>query len=450
MSAATTNLWRWGPVTDSLLDAWWVNQLARYRTLFVGFSGGLDSTVLLHNLASQPNFVDKLSAVHIHHGLSPNADAWLAHCQAFCVTLSTPLIVSHVAIERRVNIEASARKARYEVFEHLLGFHDVLLLAHHADDQAETLLLQLFRGAGIDGMAAMPAVKSLGSGEMARPFLQHSRKALEVYADLHQLTWVDDESNQNSRFSRNYLRHQVMPLLRARWPGVVTNLVRTAGHCQQAKINLQALAEMDIRAATVREWRTNPTAETQARLANILRNWLQNNPVRMPSTDIFKRLISDVILANKDANPCVEWDGVCVRRYKNTLYLLKAGAISSRSAMEWSMFPEPLQMSGDCLRALPKDKGLQVLPSSKVDIRFRQGGELLHWRGQTKSLKQLLQQWQVPPWQRDRLPLVYINDELAAVVGFAISDRHYGINLAHGYHIELRETRLQEHTCLNL
>ena len=418
-------------MTDTLLDVAWLNRLASYQTLFVGFSGGLDSTVLLHNLACQPELASKISAVHIHHGISRYADDWQAHCQSFCDSLSIPLIVCRVAVGTLSNIEEQARKARYAAFITLIGAQDGLLLAHHADDQAETVLLHLFRGAGVDGLAAMPAIKSLGKGALIRPYLSHSRVSLEAYASVHQLSWVDDDSNQDSLFSRNYLRHQVMPLLRARWPGVVGNLVRTASHCQQAKSNLHALAELDCDDLAGTGNRLSLTAIQapidRARIANVLRVWLKNNQTRLPPTETLNRLIDEVILARNDAAPCVEWDGVSVRRYQTTLYLLKNETERSSISIDWPLFPEPLQVNESCLIASPTDQGLHVPLSSKVHVGFRQGGELFYWHGQTKTLKSLLQQWHVPPWERDTVPLIYIDGELAAVVGFAISDRHFSL-----------------------
>jgi len=425
-------------VTDSLFDADWLTQLDSYHMLWVGFSGGLDSSVLLHSLAHKPTLASKLSAVHIHHGLSTNADAWLEHCKTVCASLAIPLIVRFVKFDQRSNIEEQARKARYEVFATLMGESDGLLLAHHADDQAETLLLQILRGAGIDGLAAMPRVKPLGLGELVRPFLCHSRASLEVYAGLHQLDWIDDESNQDSAFSRNYLRHQVMPLLRARWPGAVTNMGRTATHCQQAKSNLNALADLDCLELTSNTLSMSVLKmRAHARLANVLRMWLSNNQIRLPSTHTFNRIINEVILARNDAVPCVEWNGVCVRRYQDTLYILKNDTVSRAISIEWSQFPAPLQLGNDSLYATSVDKGLHVPAGCRVQVRFRAGGELFSWHGQTKALKKLLQEWHVPPWQRDRVPLIYIDDELAAVVGFGVSDRFYEVNLTYTYQIEL-------------
>lgn len=426
---------------DALLDPDWLARLDSYRSLWVGLSGGLDSVVLLHQLARLPALTGKITAVHIHHGLSPHANAWLLHCQSLCTSLHVPLIARHVVFDNRTNIEANARRARYDAFAALMTQGDGLLLAHHADDQAETLLLQLFRGAGIDGLSAMPTVKAFGSGELLRPFLMHSRKTLEAYASRHELTWVDDESNQDTHFSRNYLRHQIMPLLQEKWPGVVKNLNRTAQHCQQARQNLRALATLDSE-QTERSDLLSLTpllSLDKARCANALRMWLMNNQVRLPPTDTFNRLIMDVIFASADARPCVEWDGVVVRRYQNTLYLMKHPVASIKLDMQWSLFPKPLQWGAVSLRPSLVDAGLHVPKGSRLDVRCRKGGELFHWRGQTKTLKQLFQQWRIPPWHRNDVPLLYINDQLAAVLGFAVSDSHFREYAAYTYHIELHQ-----------
>jgi len=438
--AGIKNSWQWVRVTECLLAPDWINQLTAFDRLVVGFSGGLDSTVLLHSLAAYPELRGKLYAVHIHHGLSVNADGWEAHCQQFCAARAIPFITRRVDFPRAANIEEGARTARYQVFSTLIADNDGLLLGHHGDDQAETLLLQLLRGAGVDGMAAMTAVKPLAKGKLLRPFLSHTRQTLETYARLHNLHWIEDESNQDRAFSRNYLRHQVMPLLREKWPGAVTNLMRSADHCQQAKNNLEALALIDC-LDLAKKSDTLPmsllTTLSYARLSNVLRVWLKNNAVRMPSAKVFDRLINEVVFAAIDASPCVQWDNVVIKRYQQTLHLLQKKSISPAVNMEWKNFPEPIQLEIGCLQATVVEGGLQVPVGGRVHVRFRQGGELFHWRGQTKQLKKLLQQWQVPPWQRDILPLIFIDDCLAAVVGFAISDYFYHPTTP-SYQIKLR------------
>ena len=437
---------------NSLLTDDWQQLFVNFRCLVVGFSGGLDSTVLLHCLANQPALIDKLQAVHVNHGLSVNATAWQIHCQQFCDSVGVPLSIRQVAVESSANIEEHARTARYQVFAELLAEIDGLLLAHHCDDQAETLLLQLFRGAGINGLAAMPSVKAFASGALVRPFLQHSRQRLEAYAHQHQLTWVDDESNQNPAFSRNYLRHHIMPLVQDKWPGVVSNLVRSASHCQQAKINLEALANIDCEDLNQRQTSLaiSPLKKlSHARLANVLRVWLDNNDVRLPSVKLLNRIINEVIFARLDASPVVQWGNYVVRRYQQALSVQHNETPPCLTAcIEWPTFPAPLPLDGDgegehYLCASACENGLRVPAGCHVQIRYRQGGELFYWRKQTKQLKKLFQQWRVPPWQRDLIPLLYIDNDLAAVVGFAISDYYFSTK----YDVDSGQDSMKTHLC---
>ncbi|MCW8407988.1 tRNA lysidine(34) synthetase TilS [Legionella sp. PATHC035] len=465
---------------SDLMNSEWLSRLSQFKKLIVGFSGGLDSTVLLHVLASHPALFTKLVAVHVNHGISARASYWQAHCEQFCHHLGIPLTTQSVQFDRSANIEERARIARYAVFSSLMTEQSCLILGHHLDDQAETVLLQLFRGAGVDGLAAICDWGKLGLGGVARPFLNHSRAQLEHYAVLQQLRWIEDESNQDINYSRNYLRHQIMPLLKKKWPGVVGNIARTAIHCQQAKRNLDGLAEGDSRLISKQakerkgqgdmEGRTPKyapvdenlnTLSTQQfstldavgnkataleeysdvlsnnfllitplkelsrdRLVNLLRVWLKNNRVQMPSTATFERLIDEVIFARSDAIPEVSWAEVIVRRHQRHLYLDRNNTNKLPSCIEWSAFPLPLVIADLEINLLAKKsiQGLVVPPNTKICVRFRQGGEEFFWHGQTKRLKKLFQEWGVPPWLRERIPLVYFNEALAAVVGYAMSD----------------------------
>ncbi|WP_198333096.1 tRNA lysidine(34) synthetase TilS [Legionella clemsonensis] len=426
-------------MTKGLLDTAFLNCLLRYNHLFIGYSGGLDSTVLLHSLSTNPQLSSKLTAVHVNHGLSPNAQQWQQHCQEFCSKLGIPFIVRQVDFKRDANIEEAARRARYTVFSNLIDNKDCLILGHHLNDQAETLLLHLLRGTGIDGLAGMSSKKRFSRGELLRPFLSVSRAILEEYASAHQLQWINDESNENIAFSRNFLRHQVIPVLASRWPQVVNNLVRTSKHCRQAQENLDDLAKIDC--PDLEKTSTHLSLESlftlnQTRLANVLRVWLKGNQVKLPPTVTFERLISEVIQAKPDANPEVSWEDNCVRRYQNTLYLVREVS-GPLSPVSWTSFPEPLDLGPDLgtLQAHITSKGLAVPPKSTIEVRFRQGGETLNWHGQTKTLKKLFQEWQVPPWLRNRIPLVYINQQLACVVGYAVSDQFYKTKAKLAYEI---------------
>ncbi|WP_065235452.1 tRNA lysidine(34) synthetase TilS [Legionella brunensis] len=417
-------------MTKPLLDTKFLQQLKRYDRLIIGYSGGLDSTVLLHSLSLQSELTPQLTAIHINHGLSPNALEWQKHCERFCDKLRIPLIVKQIDFKRNANIEDAARRARYAAFMELIGVNDCLILAHHINDQAETLLLHLLRGTGIDGLAGMADTKKLGQGQLLRPLLHLSRATLESYANSHQLLWIDDESNEDIDFSRNYLRHQIIPLLVSRWPKAINNFARTSDHCQQAQANLEDLAIIDcpdLKRIPNQLSISQLTNLSKARLANVLRVWLRHNQIKLPPTTTFNRLITEMVYAKKDANPQVIWEDVCVRRYQERLYLLKEFSQEALVTFQWSSFPKPLDLGRGLgtLSANLSDEGLSIPAQSSIEIRFRQGGEVFCWHGQTKALKKLFQEWRIPPWLRDRIPLVYINQQLACIVGYAISDRFY-------------------------
>jgi tRNA(Ile)-lysidine synthase len=316
-----------------------------------------------------------------------------------------------------------------------------LLTAHHLDDQAETLLLQLFRGAGVQGLAAMGEIGILGEGCIARPFLSHSRKQLEEYARDHQLHWVDDESNQDINYSRNFLRHQIMPLLSSKWPGVTGNLARTALHCQQAATNLEDLALLDSPELENTLWIKPLKTLSMPRIINVLRVWLKKNQIRLPSSLTLQRLIDEMIGASPDAQPVVQWAKIKICRYQEHLYIIKADA-ALQSCTEWSNFPSPLILANNgVLHASQVSQGLVIPKDTKLAIKYRQGGELLFWHGQNKQLKKLFQEWGIPPWLRERIPLLFINEQLVAVVGYAVSDLFYSQNSSEAWQLSITQAR---------
>ncbi|MFA5960729.1 MAG: tRNA lysidine(34) synthetase TilS [Tatlockia sp.] len=429
------NLWRWAPVTNRLL-ADFCDKLSPYQRLFVGFSGGLDSTVLLHSIAQHCN---KVIAVHIHHGLSPNAQAWQRHCQTICENWSIPFVSKQITLSTRTNIEEEARNARYKAFAELLQAEDCLLLGHHLNDQAETLLLQLFRGAGLDGLSAMACQRTLGSAQVLRPLLSFSRSHLEDYARFHGLHWIEDESNQDKGFSRNFLRQEIIPALETRWPGLSANLVRTTRHCQEAQSNLDDLALIDCpslgQPCTVLPLSALSFLNT-SRSKNVLRYWLKCNQIKVPGAVFLDKLQQEVILARADGAPKLSLGEYAIRRYQQSLYLVKEAACNVPPT-RWTHFPAPLTLEGlGRIEARQSTDGLFLPENAVVEIRFRTGGETLLWHGQTKQLKKLFQEWQVLPWLRDQIPLLYLNNQLAAVVGYAIADpfyrkEHNGYQLSH-------------------
>lgn len=423
-----------------LFNQAWINRLQSYSQLLVGYSGGLDSTVLLHALASIPALKHKLQAVHIHHGLSPTASCWQAHCEAFCHASFIPLSSHRVLISSASNLEEKARDARFDVFKTLLKSDGCLLLAHHQDDQAETMLLHLARGTGIDGFSGMLQMLPLSKGTIIKPLLDYSKQDLMDYAKQHGLSWVDDESNDNIAFSRNYMRHAVLPSLQKKWPHIAKNMSQCALHLQEAQKNLNDLAVLDYPELTQR-LRHLPLPSlmhlSSARLNNVLRSWLSHLHIQAPSSKTFERLLSEVVYARVDGMPCVRWGDIEIRRYRQTLYVLKKSEFHFLENIPWADFPSVLKLTPhESLVAVRATSGIYIPPDSHIEIRFRMGGEQIKLRGQTHCLKKLFQTWGIPPWVRAHIPLIYIDNELAAVLDFCTRDPYDDVPAQHIYTIK--------------
>lgn len=395
-----------------MIDPKTLTRLARHTRIVLGLSGGLDSMVLLHVLLQAPELSQKLHAVHIHHGLSPHADAWQAHCEQVCAVYAMPLTVKHVHLDKhQSNLEEAARDARFQMFEACIQNNDCLVLAHHQDDQAETLLLRLFRGAGIDGLAAMQTYRAFGHGFIARPLLDTSKQVLEQYAKTHGLVWVDDESNQERKFSRNYVRHEIIPRVQQSWPRAREAISSCAKHCQEAQANLNDLAYLDCPELALKQDKLSLAALSALplrRLKHVLRVWFKNQGLKAFSAAKLEVLIQAVVLAKPDAMPLMKLGGVTVRRYRDALYLVRDVAQPKSFAMP---------------------SGLHVPEGAHVEVRFRTGGEAIVLHGQTKSLKKLFQAWGVPPWVRDMIPLIFVDNTLAAVLDFAVGDDYHEVSI---------------------
>jgi tRNA(Ile)-lysidine synthase len=408
----------------------------------VAYSGGLDSHVLLHALAQlrERHAAIQLHAIHVNHGLSSYAAAWEAHCQAVCLQLAIPLEIGRIDPQvygRKANLEEVARDCRYHIFADLLLEGACLLTAHHQDDQAETVLLRLLRGAGPTGVSAMSWKRSLGAGVVARPFLEVSRRDLEAYARDAQLSWVEDESNAVTKMDRNYLRHAVLPLLKTRWPTAAASLSRVAQHAQEATQLLAEMAEADYAQVQGTVSGTLSVSSLQKyslpRQKNILRFWLQDLGFALPGAKKMQTLLH-CLRAKGDAMPCVSWEGVEVRRFRDDLYgMSPVLPHDPRAVIPWDM-QAPLLIehvgwiwASDEKPVREAKRGLIYLASTaRVSIGFRRGGEMLHPAGRIGShpLKKLYQEWAVPPWMRDRIPLLYVEEELAMVVGHAVAEQY--------------------------
>ncbi|MCL9653521.1 tRNA lysidine(34) synthetase TilS [Pseudomonas protegens] len=388
----------------------------------IAFSGGLDSTVLLHLLVdlAHQHGLPRLTAVHVHHGLQAAADAWPAHCQAICAALGVPLQVIHVQVRAGSSLEGAAREARYGAFERLTAANELLLTAQHRDDQAETLLFRLLRGAGVRGLSAMPESRPLGAGHLLRPLLGVSRAELERYAAEHCLSWVQDPSNADHQYSRNYLRHQVMPSLIARWPQAATSMSRSAAHLREAQGLLDELAMMDLAPAEGESdfpWLDLPSLAlaplqslSPARQRNVLSHWLSKRG-RLPDTDHWAGWES---LRDASAQGHPRWclaDGEVHRAGGRIWWLSGAWLQQVKNGIEWQDPGSPLQ--------LPNNGQVFFVgsaPQGPLRIRYRQGGEVMQVAGRGhRDLKRLLNEAGLPSFVRGRLPLLYQDERLLAV-----------------------------------
>jgi len=426
--------------------------------LVVALSGGVDSSVLLAALASHGAAADALPrlrvrAVHVNHGIHPNAAKWAAHCRALGRRFGVPVrvLTTHVTRTPGVSLEAAARDARYALLADELEPGECLLTGHHEDDQLETVLLQLFRGAGLAGLAAMPAIAPFAGGSLARPLLSRSRAELEEWARSQSLSWIDDDTNFDESLDRNYLRRQVLPLIRERWKGVASAVSRSARHAAEGQRLLDTLARADVERASSGAALFVPAlrALRPDRRRNALRFWIMQSGARVPDTSRLEEIAGPLIDARPDANPSVTWGDVTASRHADLLAISSVsrprGRRSSRRARAdeecaadvlarpddlaatgtasvewpWTTTPRLPLADGGTLELKADPHGpidLDVLPE-RVIVSRRRGGERLRPRrgGPRRTLKSLLQESHLPIAQRRVLPLVFSGVRLLAV-----------------------------------
>ena len=390
--------------------------------LVLAFSGGLDSCVLLHLLANlRKTLPFQLSAHHVNHGLSPNAKSWANFCAETCAKLNIPFTLSKVKVEQNsgLGLEATAREARYKA---LLGADaDFIVLAHHQDDQAETLLLQLARGAGVKGLAGMGAT----NGKLLRPLLDQPRSALEAYAKTNNLTWIEDESNADTKFDRNFMRHEILPNLAKQYPAIRQTISRSAAHLADCSALLDDLAELDASHA-LKQNKQQLSLQTlaslsAARASNLVRWWLAQNQLAMPSTPVLQQIVQQLLGAKADAAILIKVsDSLTVRRYQGNAYLVPDIAVSEPINLLWQGEDSiTLPDNSRLVFTLKLGEGfaLNRVKNIKLRIKNREGGE--RFRPELgrpyRSLKQVLQTHAMPPWQREQLPLIFMDETLVII-----------------------------------
>jgi tRNA(Ile)-lysidine synthase len=408
----------------------------KIKSMTVALSGGVDSVVLLHllhQLQKPQNFT--LKASHVHHGLSKNADKWVKFCEKLCTKLSVPLDVHRIKLPQKksLGIEGEARQLRYEKL--LKSQTDLVVLAHHEDDQAETFLLQLIRGAGVKGLSSMAHFDD--TRRLWRPLLNTSRIDIESYAKKHQLKWIEDESNQNIDFDRNFIRSKVLPILKNRFNHIIKVISRSASHLAEAQHLLDDLAQKDLK-SYLKSYKYKHKLHVKAldelslsRAKNVLRYWLEINNQMMPSKDLLDELLRQALTAKKDATIKIQLSkDFEIRRYQDEIYIVQKNKnIQKNYEMIWAGESEIILPNGQKLM-FKKVKGrginLKFLRDQKLKIRNRQGGEFFKpdSRRPTKKIKQLLQESDLPPWKRQFFPMIFVGDELAFIPNFGIDQKY--------------------------
>lgn len=404
----------------------------KIKSMTVALSGGIDSVVLLHFLHQlQKKHRFKLNAKHVHHGLSKNADKWVKFCEKLCMKLLVPLDVEYIQLphKKSLGIEGEARRLRYEKL--LQTKTDLVVLAHHEDDQAETFLLQLIRGAGVKGLSSMAHFDE--HRHLWRPLLNTSRIDIERYAKQHKLKWIEDESNQNIDFDRNFIRYKILPILKNRFNHIIKVISRSSSHLAEAQSLLDDLAKIDLKSyLKSNKYKHKFQVKTLNKLSlyrakNVLRYWLELNNQMMPSKDLLDELLRQVLTAKKDADLKIQLSKEFeIRRYQDAIYIVPKNDKNKKNyEMIWAGEPEIILPSGQKL-TFKKVKGrginLKFLKDKKLIIRNRQGGEFFKpdSKRPTKKIKQLLQESDLPPWERENLPLIFVGDDLAFVPNFGI------------------------------
>lgn len=392
--------------------------------LLLALSGGLDSCVLLDLLTrAAANHACTLSALHVHHGISPNADAWAEFARSLCAARGIPCRVVRVEVPRDsgLGLEAAAREARYAVL--CAEAADFVVLAHHRDDQAETLLLQLLRGAGVGGLAGMGAAKD----RLLRPLLDVPRAALAAYAATHGLVWINDASNLDPRHDRNFLRHRILPELQQRFPAAGVTLARSAGHLAEAAALLNEVAQQDaaqwVVAGRLRLQGLRALSAPRAR--NLLRYWLGCHGVApAPATRRVQELERQLLQAGENAQVCVTLPGGSVHRYRGEAWFEPA-TTSAFAARRWRGETVLDLPGGRLLFSRCQNRGLDcaAVETGVVWIRPRSGGECLRpdARRPVRDLRHLFQEAGLPAWRRPHWPLIYLDDRLAAVPGIGVA-----------------------------
>jgi tRNA(Ile)-lysidine synthase len=399
----------------------------------VAFSGGCDSTVLLHTLNRLHIPANKILAVHVNHNLQDNSAYW----EKFCCDTANQLGVDYHGIRLdlgtvKSNIEEQARILRYQAFSTLMTSDDVLMTAHHRDDQAETFLLQLLRGAGLRGLSAMNPVSGFPPGKLLRPLLNFSRQQIEEYAEQNSIQWIDDPSNTDNRFDRNFLRNEVLPLLETRWSAAKSTIARSAENCREAAVMIDAMSAHDLENC-IGAYRHSLSINclntlSSARQHAVIRAWVEANDFPLPDRKATQTICTDFIDSRQDAKPVLKWSYVQMYRFGGFLYLIGNSLFDEVETLQATQYelkqgyvelPYP---SGRLLLELSDSVTDDLLEN--IEISFREQGQTINIENRhgTRKLKKLFQEWNIPPWMRNFVPIIYVKGQCMAIADYAMCE----------------------------
>ena len=374
----------------------------------------------------------ELMAVHVNHGLNPNAAKWAQHCESICQKLK--ISYKLVELDARAPIgesqEAWARKLRYEALEQFTGPGDILMTAHHQDDMAETVLIQLFRGSGPAGLAAMPVKTVFGQGHHYRPLLQITRADLKVYAEQQHLVWIEDDSNADQQYDRNLLRNSILPAISQRWPAISRTLYRAARLQADAAALLNEFGSIDIQLCGVSQGKYLSVSKLlglyNVRAANTLRCWIRSRGFPLPTERQLSEIFTSVLTAGPDTNPCVSWSGAELRRYRDIIFIIAPLPYfpDPELFIDWAMHI-PCKLTFGSLRASRgKGEGIKadLCKNDRIEVRFRSAENLIRTAGHHRQIRKLFQEQGIAPCYRNYVPMLFIDNTLAAIPGVCIAD----------------------------